>query len=122
MRMAIDSGAVDPEDVALVGARNLDPPEVEYIARVGIHTGDDAADRALAGVSCVYVALDCDVLDPNEVPSFMPEPGGLSVEEVDALFKRLAAQGTVVGAGITGLRPEPLNVGPLERLTATLGL
>lgn len=122
MRMAIDSGAVDPEDVALVGARNLDAPEEEYITRAGIHAGDAAVDRALDGVSCVYVALDCDVFDENEVPSFMPEPGGLSVDEVDALFRRLAAQGTVVGAGLTGLRPEPLNVGPLERLTATLGL
>jgi arginase len=122
LRMAIDSGAVDPADVALVGARNLDPPEEEYIDRAGVHTGDGAVDRALDGVSCVYVALDCDVFDEREVPSFMPEPGGLSVDEVDALFRRLAAQGTVVGAGLTGLRPEPLNVGPLERLTATLGL
>ena len=91
LRMAIDSGAVEPEDVALIGARSLDPPEEDYIARSGIHVGDGAADRALEGVSCVYVALDYDVLDESEVPSFMPEPGGLSVDEVDALFKRLAA-------------------------------
>jgi len=122
LRMAIDSGAVDPDDVALVGARNLDPPEEEYIARSSIHTGENAAERALQGVSCVYVALDCDVLDESEVPSFMPEPGGLSVDEVDALFKRLATQGTIVGAGFSGLRPEPLSIGPLERLAATLGL
>ncbi|MDQ5820687.1 MAG: arginase family protein [Actinomycetota bacterium] len=122
LRMAIDSGAVDPGDVALIGARNLDPPEEEFITRTGIHTSDDAADRALDGVSCVYVALDCDVLDEGEVPSFMPEPGGLSVDEVDTLFKRLSRQATVVGAGLTGLRPEPLSIGPLERLTASLGL
>jgi arginase family enzyme len=30
LRMLIDSGAVSPEDVALVGARNLDPPEEEF--------------------------------------------------------------------------------------------
>jgi len=122
LRMAIDSGAVGPQDVALVGARNLDPPEEEYIARAGIHTGEGAADRALDGVSCIYVALDCDVLDETEVPSFMPEPGGLSVDEVDTLFKRLVQHGTIVGAGLSGLRPEPLSIGPLERLTATLGL
>ncbi len=122
LRMAIDSAAVDPKDVALVGARNLDPPEEAYIAGSGINTGGDAVDRALDGVSCVYVALDCDVLEETEVPSFMPEPGGLSVNEVAAVFERLAAKGTVVGAGLTGLRPEPLSVGPLERLAATLGL
>jgi arginase family enzyme len=122
LRMAIDSGAVEPEDVALVGARNLDPPEEEYIAQVGVNTGEGAVDRALDGVSCVYVALDCDVFDEGEVPSYMPEPGGLSVDEVDVLFKRLVQQGTVVGAGLSGLRPEPFSIGPLERLTATLGL
>lgn len=121
LRMAIDSGAVDSKDVALIGARNLDPPEVEFIAQ-RIHAGDDALERALDGVSCVYVALDVDVLDPAEVPSFMPEPGGLSVAEVDALLARVAEQGTVVGAGLTGLRPEPLSIGPLERFAATLRL
>jgi arginase len=122
LRMAIDSGAVDPKDVALIGARSLDPPEVEFIAETGIHTGDDAIERALDGVSCVYVALDVDVLDPEEVPSFMPEPGGLSVADVDTLLARVADEGTVVGAGLTGLRPEPLSVGPLERFAATLRL
>ena len=122
LRMVIDSGAVDPRNVALVGARNLDPPEEDYIAQVGLHTGEGAADRALDDVSCVYVALDCDVLDEREVPSFMPEPDGLSVDQADALFKRLADRGTVVGAGLSGLRLEPLSIGPLERLTASLGL
>src|SRR4249919_646853 len=35
LRMLIDGGAVDACDVALVGARNLDPPEVEFIATAG---------------------------------------------------------------------------------------
>ena len=33
LRVAIDSGAVAPEDVALVGARNLDPPELSISPR-----------------------------------------------------------------------------------------
>ena len=33
LRMAIDEGSVAPADVALVGARDLDPPELEYLAR-----------------------------------------------------------------------------------------
>ena len=59
LRMAIDAGAVQPQDVALVGARNLDPPEVAYMESVGI---DDDVERALEGCDRVYVALDCDVL------------------------------------------------------------
>jgi len=58
LRMIIDGGAVDPRDVALVGARNLDPPEIEYIGTAGIH---DDAQAVLDRVDCVYVAIDCDV-------------------------------------------------------------
>jgi hypothetical protein len=56
------------------------------------------------------------------VPSFMPEPGGMSVDEVEALFSHLRESATVVGAGLSGLAPEPLNLAPLERLCAALGL
>src|SRR3954453_10503961 len=47
LRMIIDSGAVQATDVALVGARNLDPPEREFIQESGLHTGKHAVDRAL---------------------------------------------------------------------------
>ena len=76
LRMAIDGGAVAPEDVALVGARSLDPPEIAYMAAVGI---DADIDRALDGCDRVYVAFDCDVLRPGELAVFMPEPGGPDV-------------------------------------------
>jgi arginase len=122
LRMLIDAGAVEPRRVALVGARNLDPPEVEFIREAGIATGSDAVARALADVSCVYVALDCDVLDPSEVRSFMPEPGGLSVTEVERLLETVQDRATVVGAGLTGLAPDERNLEPLGRLTTALGL
>src|SRR5206468_2173989 len=41
LRMIIDHGMVAAEDVVLWGARNLDPPEVEFIAAHGI-TDDPA--------------------------------------------------------------------------------
>ena len=118
LRMIIDSGAVAPADVAVVGARNLDPPEVEYIARVGIH---DDPDAVLDRVDCVYVALDCDVFEPSELASFMPEPGGPTVAEVERAFGRIRERGAVVGAGLTGLAPSA-DLARLERLTAALGL
>jgi arginase family enzyme len=122
LRMILDSGAVDPADVALVGARALDPPEEEYIARSGLHTGEGAVERALEGVSCVYVALDVDVLEPSELAMFMPEPGGLSVDEVEAILRDVSARASVLGAGFTGLSFEPTNVEPLTRLAAALEL
>jgi hypothetical protein len=116
--MVIDHGAVLPTRVALLGARNLDPPEEEFIASAGI--GDDPGvllDRAEA----VYVALDCDVVDPDELAVFMPEPGGPSLDEVEQLLARVRESGKLVGAGFTGLAPDPANVERLGRLTAALG-
>jgi arginase family enzyme len=122
LRMLLDSGAVAPEDVALVGARNLDPPEEEFIARSGLHAGEDAVDRALDGAAYTYVALDADSIDAAEVISFMPEPAGLTVAEVGALFERLREDATVLGAGVTGLAPDARNVEPVQRLLTALGL
>jgi arginase len=122
LRMLIDGGAVAPRDVALVGARNLDPPEEDFIAESGLHAGADAVARATEDVDCVYVALDVDVLDPAEAAPFMPEPGGPTVAEVEALLSELAATGTIVGAGFTGLTPDPGNVELLERFCAALRL
>jgi arginase family enzyme len=109
LRMIIESGAVPPGRVCLVGARNLDPPEQEYIAASGVQV----TDCYLSGP--VYVALDCDVLDVDEVSSFMPEPGGLSVSAVERILSGVEG---VVGMGVTGLRSDPRNVEPVTRLVA----
>src|SRR5712691_6239338 len=118
LRMLLDSGAVDGDDVALVGARKLDPPEEEYIASSGIHAGADAIPKALAGTGCTYVALDADVAEPSELSVFMPEPAGLSIAELERLLGEIRSRTNVLGAGLSGLSFEPSNVEPLARLTA----
>lgn len=122
LRMLIDSGAVDPEDVCLVGARDLDPPEEEYIDEAGIRLDEDGIAGAVAGTDGVYVALDCDSLDESEVASFMPEPDGLAVDEVERLFRDLAARAPILGVGLSGLVADERNLAPLTRLLAALGL
>ena len=118
LRMAIDEGGVRADDVALVGARNLDPPEVEYMAAHGI---DDDLSRALDGATAAYVALDVDVLDPGPVPCFMPEPDGPSVEQVEAILADVARRTHVAGLGITGLAPGA-DPAVLARFAAAAGL
>ena len=118
LRMAIDAGAVAPADVALVAARCLDPPELDYLAATGI---DDDCVRAIAGCDCVYVAFDCDVLQPGELDVFMPEPGGPTVAEAEKALRDLAGRCTLAGLGLTGLRGDA-DPAVLLRLAAAAGL
>lgn len=122
LRMLLDSGAVDADDVALVGARNLDPPEEEFIRTSGLHIGEAGIPKALDGVGCTYVALDVDVLEPSEMSVFMPEPGGPSRQDVELILADLAGRTKVLGAGFTGLSFEPANVEPLRGFAVALGL
>jgi len=122
LRMLVDSGAVDARDVALVGARNLDPPEEELIAARGIGLGPAAVERALAGTGGAYVAVDFDALSEDEVVPFMPEPGGLSVAEAEAILASVRNASPVLGAGFTAMLPDDRNLAPAARLTAALGL
>ncbi|MGH3040905.1 MAG: arginase family protein [Gaiellaceae bacterium] len=123
LRMLIDSGTIHPADVVLVGARNLDPPELEFIAASGLRTGEGELGDALEGADAVYVAFDVDVLDPDDdVVCFMPEPGGYTVVEAAVVLRRIAGDQPVAGAGFTGLGPAPENVAPVAQLAGALGL
>jgi arginase family enzyme len=122
LRMLLDSGAIEADDVALVGARNLDPPEEEFIRASKLHLGEEGIAQALDGVACTYVALDVDVLEPSEMSVFMPEPGGPSRQDVERILRDVAAQAEVLGGGFTGLTFEPSNIQPLTGFAAALGL
>jgi arginase len=118
LRMAIDEASVRTDDVALVGARDLDPPERDYVAEHGI---DDDLGRALDGACAVYVALDVDVLEPGVVPVFMPVPGGLALDDVERLLLEVASRSRVAGLGLTGLAPGA-DTEILMRLVGAAGL
>ena len=117
-RMLLDGGVVAPENAALVGARNLDPPESEFIAEIGI---DDSLDRALAGVDAAYVALDLDVLDPSEVDALIPEPGGPSPGEIEELVRDIAGRTPIAGMGVTGFLATDRNAALAARMLTAAG-
>ena len=113
LRLLVEAGDVRAEDVILLGARNLDPPEEAFIAEAGIRRElGDLPER-------VYVALDGDVVEPGELEVFMPEPDGILLADLEAL---LASIPRPIGAGFTGLRPSPRNEQALARLGHALGL
>ena len=112
LRMLIDAGDVAACDVTLLGARNLDPPEVEFIRQSGIHEQlGELPER-------VYVALDCDVFEPGSLDVFMPERGGSSPAGLEPLLASIPAP---AGAGLTGLLGSERNEAILPRLARALG-
>lgn len=121
LRRLLDSGAVAPDDVALIGARNLDPPEEEFIERSRLGLGAEAVDAALDGADGVYFAVDFDAIDESEVSSFMPEPGGISLSDVEQVIIRARAQKPVLGVGFSGLTREERNVPAVARLAEAAG-
>jgi arginase family enzyme len=111
----VDRRARRPEHAGDVAVR-------ERVATSGIRTGAEAVDEVLDEVRCVYVAVDADALDATEVAPFMPEPGGIALRDAERLLAHVAARGTILGAGFSGLAPDERNVPPLTRLATTLGL
>jgi arginase len=120
-RMLLDADDVAPGDSALLGARSLDPPEQAFIDRVGLTTACGGIGSVLDGVQGAYIALDCDVFDPSEMVSFMPEPEGATVDEVAAVIATVRSRVPIVGIGLTGLVADAGNVLKLERLTCAAG-
>ena len=93
------------ENVVLVGLRNPDQPEREFlrdsdvtvftmrdIDEMGItEVTSDALDAATDGVEGIHVSLDLDWLDPNEAPGVgTPERGGVSYREAHAAMEIVA--------------------------------
>ena len=119
LRMIIDHGTVAVEDVVLWGARNLDPPEAEFIAAHGI--GDDPAP-VLASADAVYVAIDSTSSIRARWRSSCRSRAGRPLADVEQILAQVRESGKLAGAGFTGLAPDPANVEKLQRLTAALGL
>jgi arginase len=93
---------VDEETVTLVDARDLDPPESEYLRSARIRrlaVADVTAERLPAGP--LYLHLDVDVMDPADLPGLMfPVPGGEPVSIVMAALRRVVATGRVAAIGV----------------------
>jgi arginase len=94
--------------VWLVGARDLDPGERDNLARAQIRqlSLEELAAVAPPG-GPLYVHLDVDLLDPDEMPALdFPVPGGPTAAEVRGALDRLFASGRVVGFSFVGWNPE----------------
>lgn len=106
---------LDPKQVALVGTRDLDATESDYVRHHQLRLLDiatlSATPKALADLppagAAVYVHLDLDVLDPTALPAVaVPTPGGVAAGRLAQGLTALRERHVVVGVGVTEYVPQ----------------
>jgi arginase len=112
--------AVRPENVAVVGARDLDPAERENATAWGVRvfTMRDIDERGMravmadaiaianAGTAGMHVSLDADFVDPSEAPGVgTPVRGGATYREAHLAMEMIHDARTLVGLDIVEINP-----------------
>ena len=111
---------IDPNQVAILGARDLDPGEkrnlreagvmvqsMEQIDRFGMVSAiEKAIDRVSRDVDGIYLSFDMDALDPRHAPGVgTPVPGGLTFREAHLACEVIAETGKLIGMDMVEVNP-----------------
>ncbi len=112
-------GKVLPEDVVLIGIRDLDDEEkrlmresgvtvytMKEVDRLGLTHIVASTLESLGSLSRLHVSLDADVLDPEVAPGVgTPVPGGLTYREAHLLMELLCDSGRVTSLDLVEVNP-----------------
>ena len=120
--VALNDGtpSVLPENLAIIGARDIDLTEVPLVKELGVrvYTMSEIDRRgaaicfaeAIAHVSKnsdgIHLSFDLDGVDPSEAPGVgTPVPGGLSLRESHLICEMVCETGRLVGMEMVELNP-----------------
>ena len=129
LRRAIDASGIAPERVVIIGGRDYDPEELEYIRDHGmtlvgareLASTPDAALKTVADTLAgkeVHVSFDIDVLDPAFAPGTeIPSPGGLTTRQALELLHVVGNAAKFVGLDMVEVSP-PFDNGNISSLAA----
>jgi len=128
-----DEPKIRPEDTALVGVRDLDQPEREFLREqdITVCTMREVDERGMAVVvrdlldrlepEALHVSLDLDSLDPQVAPGVgTPVTGGFSYREAHLLMEVLSESGRVASADVVEVNPILDERNRTARLTVEL--
>ena len=98
---------IDARDIVMVGLRDVDPLEQELLDDREVEQIDaepeavrDAVERLAQRVDAIYVHVDWDVLDPNDIPTAsLPVPDGPTLDELARLVNAALQNPKVVMLG-----------------------
>ena len=120
LRVGGGQARLRPENVALIGIRNLDAGEKEFVRQTGIayHTMTEIDQRGMFAVitdalddlcqrcSAIHLSFDLDGVDPLWAPGVStPVPGGLTYREAHLLLEMVAARGVLRSMEFVELNP-----------------
>jgi agmatinase len=129
LRRALDASRVEPSRVVIVGGRDYDPEELDFIAANDmLLVSARAVTRDLAGSAGlianrlagmdVHISFDIDVLDPAFAPGTeIPSPGGLSTRQALELLEAALRRCRPVGLDVVEVAP-PLDHGDITTFAA----
>ena len=111
---------VDPDRIAIVGVRDLDPGEVALLRRAGVHVfpmseidrrgiyevTHDALRVVSSNTRGFHVSVDMDVVDPSEAPGVgTPVHGGITYREAHMALELVAETGGMVSLDFVEVNP-----------------
>lgn len=115
------SPKVKPENIIIIGARDLDPGEKDFIKEKGIkvytmHEIDRIGMPQIIedtnqyfeeqGVDGVHLSFDLDAIDPLDAPGVgTPVPGGVTFREAHLAMEMLAETGKITSAEFVEVNP-----------------
>jgi agmatinase len=129
LRRALEVAGIPPERVVIVGGRDYDPEELDFIRERGVTlvgardlvANPDAAlkkIRAAVNDSEVHVSFDIDALDPAFAPGTeIPSAGGLTTRQALEVLHAVAEEARFVGLDLVELSP-PFDTGNISTLAA----
>ena len=129
LRRGLEMGEIDPKKVTLLGCRDFDWEEIEYIRKTGVTlipaatahgwTGNQLADEigARIGTDALHISLDIDSLDPSYAPGTgVPAAGGLTSRQLLDFLRQLRGV-KLAGLDVDEVAP-PLDYGHITSLAA----
>ncbi|TMD65321.1 MAG: arginase family protein [Chloroflexi bacterium] len=129
LRRGLELGEIDPRKVTLLGCRDYDWEEVEFIRKMGVTlvpaatahrwSGTELADEigSRIGSDALHISLDIDSLDPSYAPGTgVPSAGGLTSRQLLDFLRQLRGV-RLAGLDVDEVAP-PLDVGYVTSLAA----
>lgn len=111
---------IDPKNVAVVGARDIDPDERKRLALSGVHVFSihdvdrlgmtevmkKAIEAASDGTEGIHVSFDVDAITPQEAPGVgTPVHSGLTVREAFLAAELVAESGKLLALDMVEINP-----------------